>query len=454
MTNQPKVEKTKSYTKNKEIADLVEQQVQSAVDPFVNTFSALWGSPSFTPGEKIISEFVPEQTSTNLNMDKNIHLEDDLVSNEEPCRDVQKRTMPEYVHEQKQININLDMDKSEFVPEQKQTDRNLDIASQKILSVIRESTNFSLIGFITFLNVLYPEGKGKYSINNLSRLSGMSRTSIRGNLQNLEQSSFISLTQNEICLVERCRGWTNLDNRHKNIHVQNEICMIKDMYKFGPAEIQTGGQNLVEATVSPEKSTKLDMPGSVLRSGSETNNHTTTTTEVRDGSTNSDMYEQVPPWLEKIQLREQAEELFYIAMCARVNAEVFSMQTLNLYKQISKDRGRDYAAALFLHLLPKAKDNPTGYISTACKQGAEPTSASITKAKEIWTNLDVLSKTQNLHEIKQKIQNAIIKEDTETVITLTQIQAKIKAALQLLSWSETTEMLIERRKVFIASLGL
>jgi hypothetical protein len=395
--------------------------------------------------EATMSDIVPvqKQTSLDLSMDKNVHSKNDLVPFIENKSEVSEPTM------------------SDFVPVQKQTSLDLSLSreSQKILSVIKEATNFALIGFITFLNILYPDGKGKYSINNLSRLSGMSRTSIRGNLQNLEQLTFITLTENEIHLTERCQGWIKMDIKDKNIHVQNSTCTNQDMLLNVHAQIRTRGETSVDKTVSVNEGTNLDMSKFVpsftsLNRSSCSKKTTTTTTGEREEGTNSDMSKFVPSWLEKVQLKEQAEELFYIAMSVKANPEAFSMQTLNLYKQMSKERGKDHAAALFLHLLPKAKDNPTGYISSACRQGAEPTSASITQVQEVWEIINILSKKQNLYDIKQQIQNAVTKEDTETVIILTQMQAKIKRALQLLSWTETIEVLIEKQKAFVASLGL
>jgi hypothetical protein len=169
---------------------------------------------------------------------------------------------------------------------------------------------------------------------------------------------------------------------------------------------------------------------------------------------NLNQSENRPLWLEKTLLKNRAEELFYIALAAETHVEEFSMQTLNLYNHLSQEKGRDYAAALFFQLLPKAKDNPTGYVSSAYKQGAEPTSASIVKIKEIWEALDSLAKAPDLQKIKLQIQEAVIKDDTDTLVVLTQIQSKIKSALRLFSWLGTLEALVEKRDVFLKELKM
>jgi hypothetical protein len=159
----------------------------------------------------------------------------------------------------------------------------------------------------------------------------------------------------------------------------------------------------------------------------------------------------LPTW-EKARIVAQAEELFYVGIAAKVGIDTFSMQTVNLYERISKEHGREYAAALFLILLPKAKDNPTSYISSAIKQGAEPTAGSITKVREIWELLDALSKAPTSKEIRHRIKEAAENDDPETLTTLVQQQAQVKAALRILSWDGTAETLIERRDAFVSSL--
>jgi hypothetical protein len=119
-----------------------------------------------------------------------------------------------------------------------------------------------------------------------------------------------------------------------------------------------------------------------------------------------------------------------------------------------QERGKDYAAALFLMLLPKATDNPTGYISSAYKHGAEPTSNAMLKVKDFWNALDILTKAPDLQEIKQRIQEAVTKDDSETLFTLTQTQSKIKSVLQLFSWAEDLAALFQQRDAFIELLGL
>jgi DNA-binding MarR family transcriptional regulator len=156
---------------------------------------------------------------------------------------------------------------------------------------------------------------------------------------------------------------------------------------------------------------------------------------------------------EKAQLQSQAEELFYIGLAAKSSPESFSMQTLALYSQIVKEHGRDWSAALFLILLPKAKNNVTGYIFSAYKKGAEPTSGSVAKVKDMWTPLETLATVKSSNDLKNRIMEAAEKEDTESLILLTQVQASLKTALKLLSWTGSVDSLIEKKHVFFNTFG-
>jgi hypothetical protein len=161
-------------------------------------------------------------------------------------------------------------------------------------------------------------------------------------------------------------------------------------------------------------------------------------------------FEKLPSW-EKARMIEQAEELFYIGMAARLETGAFSAQTLSLYVRISQKCGRDHSAALFLFLLPKAKDNPTGYILSAWKQGAEPPSDLIVKVQKIWSLLSTLTKASKSQEVKTQIMNAMERGDMEAVAMLTQEQMQIKTLLHELSWSGTVAQLIEKRDTFVSS---
>jgi DNA-binding MarR family transcriptional regulator len=157
---------------------------------------------------------------------------------------------------------------------------------------------------------------------------------------------------------------------------------------------------------------------------------------------------------EKARLESQAEELFYIGLAAKTNPESFSMQTLTLYSEIVKEHGRDWAGALFLILLPKARDNVTGYIFSAYKNGAEPTSGSVIRVKDMWLTLEALGSVQSSKNLKTQIIEAVEKEDTEALLFLTRIQTELKTALRLLSWPESVDSLVEKRESFISTLGI
>jgi hypothetical protein len=157
------------------------------------------------------------------------------------------------------------------------------------------------------------------------------------------------------------------------------------------------------------------------------------------------------PW-EKMKLRNDAEDLFHAALIVKSDAGRLSMQTLRLYKHIYDDKGKDHALALFLLLLPKAKDNPTGYIWSSFKQGAEPNAESLRKVKEMQEVLECLAKTHSPEEAKQQMQSALDKSDTQALLSLAQQQEKYKKALHLLSWGGTVEALVQKREEFVTAL--
>ena len=217
---------------------------------------------------------------------------------------------------------------------------------------------------------------------------------------------------------------------------------------------------------------KLDLTTNVDSSSSKDNNKTTTTTnnELSELSFTSQLnftgedelisqlqftsqrkLTTMPPW-ERSKLKSDAEDLFYISSIAKVEIGMLSLQTLKLYEHIAKDKGKDHAAALFMILLPKAKDNPTGYILSAFRQGAEPTASSLNIIKQMRETLECLTNCQPPEEIKKQIQEALKKDDTKTQLSLTQKLAEVKNALQLLSWNSSFETLIEAREEFINRL--
>jgi len=294
-------------------------------------------------------------------------------------------------------------------------------------------------GVLSALKNVFPSGNGMMNIVQFAQSSGISRSAFIAQLRILEQRDLIRFGPPErrgrrieiLCLLDKdiypenriypenniplCSSsyLNNIKQQLQNKYTENSTSdfPMDDLALIGPLNM---------ATLSPAKEELAKLPP-------------------------------LPAW-EKARMVAQAEELFYVGMAAKVDIDTFSRQTVNLYERISKERGREYTAALFLILLPKAKDNPTGYISSAVKQGAEPTAGSIIKVREIWELLDALSKAPTSEEIRHRIKEAAESDDPETLTTLAQQQTQVKMALRMLSWDGTAETLIERRDAFVSSL--
>jgi hypothetical protein len=139
-------------------------------------------------------------------------------------------------------------------------------------------------------------------------------------------------------------------------------------------------------------------------------------------------------------------------MITKSDVGQLSAQTLRLYRKICDEKSKEHALALFLIYFPKAKDNPTGYIWSSYKQGAEPNAASLNKVKETWQALECLARGQSPEEAKKEMQTALDKNDTQALLLLAQQQEKYKKALSLLSWHGTFEELIQKREEIVESL--
>ena len=266
------------------------------------------------------------------------------------------------------------------------------------------SLGMASFGFLSLLRNILPGEGGLIRINALARSLGMSTNNIRVLLENLQKAKFITTSTGgqEGRWVDFNRDYHFLCTGEKNIADENNIAGEKFL---------AGEKNIAS---EPKFSAML-------------------------------------PW-ERSKLRSDAEDLFYTALAAKVETGMLSMQTLRLFEQIAEEKSKDHAMALFLVLLPKVKDNPTGYISSAIKQGAEPTTASLSKVKDIQDALACLASGQSPERIKQKIQTALDRDDTEALASLSAQKTKLKKALQLLSWNDTFEALIKKRDEFVASL--
>jgi hypothetical protein len=459
--------------KNEEIADLVHKQVSEApIDPFSASFQALWGTSSLSP-ISIKSSLnlnmdgnMPEEIETgiNLDMDKSILEEiktdinldtDTLGKVDTEIDNFQQPDLSERFRIQKNTNVHKTMVKFGHV--QNKTGMDFNIEGNNILTVIQNVSNFAVLGFITFLNVLYPEGHGTFSINGLSKISGMSRPSIRGNLQQLEKLRLATFTESTITLSEDCKGWINI-NMYKYDQHPKIINSNLDMDENIPVKIHTSSEKL-ESTDFSRENMNLDMYENIQAKNSsssfiqkETTTTTTTTTTNTDNSINLNVDKKIQllPW-ERAQLESIIEELFYIALTIPLEPTKLSRQTFEIYQKIRKERGCEYAIGLFLLLFPKAKDNPTGYIASALSKGATPSYADINRAKEILASINCLGNVRLLDEqsLKKKLQAAVDIDDTEQISELIKLKSSIKFALETLRWKKSIDELVEEKQAFI-----
>ena len=294
---------------------------------------------------------------------------------------------------------------------------------------LSRSLNFTALGVLAVLLDEFSSGTGILNISQLSKACGVARSTIISQLRILEDKEIITLGPPE-----------------KGGRLLKIMCSENTTYPEN-ATLARGSSscsfnNLTTTTTEEQVCSENTMyPENAIRSENEICSEITTLKP----------FTAMQPW-EKMKLRSDAEALFYAALITKCDGGLLSKQTLRLFKHIDDDKGRGHALALFLLLLPKAKDNPTGYISSAIKQGAEPNADSLKKVKEMEEILECLAKTYSPEEAKQKMQAALDKNDTQTLFSLAQQQEKYKKALHLLSWNDTFEALIQKRDDFVTSL--
>jgi hypothetical protein len=337
---------------------------------------------------------------------------------------------------------------------------------------------FTAFGVLAALKDYFYQGNGTINILQFAYLHGISRSALTVQLRILEQNGLIQLGPPErrgrsirICCIDngkwcpvfralpenKTRSSSSSNNNNNNN--KQLLLLPKDNYSENRApENRAPGNRAPENRASENRAPE-----------NRASENRAPENRVSDFSTdelaliapvpeylypeenNVDKLPYLPSW-EKAQMRDQAEELFYIGLTAKVDPEEFSMQTLVLYSKIVKERGKDWAAALFLILLPKAKDNPTGYITSAYRNGAEPTSASIMRVRDMWEPLEKVGKVLKSQLLKDRLHEAIENEDAKAIISLTQAQTSTKLAMRMLSWTATLDELLKRRDVFIDSL--
>jgi hypothetical protein len=289
---------------------------------------------------------------------------------------------------------------------------------------LSRSLNFAALGVLAVLLDEFTNGTGILNISQLAKACDVARSTIIAQLRILEDKGMIALGAPE-----------------KGGRVIKITC----------SENTTCSEN---ATVTRGSSSFLvtkDLTTTTTTEDSENATCSENATHDDFENTGEPIYTALQPW-EKMKLRDNAEDLFYIAIITKSDVGQLSMQTLRLFERIYDDKGRDHALALFLLLLPKAKDNPTGYIWSSFKQGAEPNAGSLKRVKEMQEVLGCLAKTQSPEEAKEQMQTALNKNDTQALLSLAKKQEEYKKALNLLSWGDTFEALVQKREEFISSV--
>jgi hypothetical protein len=335
-------------------------------------------------------------------------------------------------------------------------------ASENDSAYLVRSIGFTAFGVLSSLRDYFLQGNEILNILQFAKLHGISRSALSIQLRILEQNGLIQLGPPErrgrslkISCFENgvwCPENRTLHENHlssSSSYYNKLLLPNKKLYEDRAHENRAPENRLLENSPPENRAPENRLLENRTYTELALTAPVSENVHLEDG--NEDKLPYLPSW-EKAQMRDQAEELFYIGLTAKTEPEMFSMQTLILYSRIVKERGKDWAAALFLILLPKAKDNPTGYISSAYRNGAEPTSASILQVKDMWAPLETIGKSSTPQSLKDCIREAVEKEDLETIASLTQMQTLTKAALRILSWTATQDELLKRRNVFIDSL--
>jgi hypothetical protein len=124
------------------------------------------------------------------------------------------------------------------------------------------------------------------------------------------------------------------------------------------------------------------------------------------------------PW-ETALYDEYAEQLFYAAIITKRDSSSFSVQTLKLYEQISKEKDNETAFALFIELMPKAKGSPTAYIAGAYKKDAQPDLKTRKIAEQFFALKEEIRRTESLEDIQRRQKQAMEIGDNQRLIEYT-----------------------------------
>jgi hypothetical protein len=199
---------------------------------------------------------------------------------------------------------------------------------------------------------------------------------------------------------------------------------------------------------------EINTPGGENRSSSYNNINNKLLLHAEENTTGGDFPTwkekpyHLPSWERALQ-KSNAETLFYMSKVTKTNCSLFSMQLLTFYKRLSSEKGQAHTIALFLGLLPKAKDNINSYIITAHANGAEPTPEEIKRAENLLSFIDNIDKFPEEKVLKEKIVEAALASDTKQLLFFTKQQEDMMVLQKI--FGTPIEQLKEERDKFLLS---
>ena len=334
-----------------------------------------------------------------------------------------------------EVNFTTSMVKSDLlVKETSPENGELKLISQaqlttKALEVMRK-IGFSGIGALSLLASLVSPDGSYIRTRNLARDLNMSYQGLLNQLDRLVEAGYLESSAGSVALGR----WIKISPDGQlfftsQFNLITRISSCSSILNITTTTKEEGDQdNLTTSQESLMVDGRISLTGELL-------------------STSQQNLTTMQPW-EKAKLKTQTEELFYVALAAKADIKKLSFQVLQQYKMLIEEKQQNYAIALFLVLLPKARENVPGYISSAIKKGAEPTQESVTKATQLITSLEVLDRVQDLDEIEQKIYSALAQDKSDEIITLAQQKKEVKLALEQFAWKGSLKELKKNKDAF------